>query len=437
MITDVILNNAQQQPDKVAIWYDNQFISYRELAEKIQYAALFQESAERYLIDSRSPIQAIATLLACQLSGSLGLITHADIAPAEKEQLFEEAGFRDLPTTKALKTSISEVQQNDFLGVLTSGSTGIPKIITKDNACWERAFSHQSTVFGISSSDKILVLDALAYSANLNAVLHGLWVGASIRLCSLKKASRWGEIIVSEGITSIFMVPSHLKLLRDFVESSEVRSIVTAGEKLSGELATAILSNFPQVQLTEYYGTAELGHIAYHQNKDIITNPISVGCAFPEVRITIRENQLFVDSPYVSPAYRKIKSVGDLGQWQAGKLVLLGRGGKMFNRRGLNIYAQEIEQKALSFRGVEEVNLQEISIGQTPRLILFFSTNRNFTTSSSRSEALMSYLRAILPQSKWPNRAIEVAVFPRLPHGKVNEKGLKLLLDYADEELSV
>lgn len=437
MITDVILNNAQQQPDKIAIWYDNQFVSYRELAEKIQYAALFLESTGKYFIDSASPIQAVATLLACQLSGSLGLITHADITSFEKEQLAEQVGFCDLPTTKVLKNNNSDIQQNDFLGVLTSGSTGIPKIIAKDNACWERAFSHQSTVFGISSSDKILVLDALAYSANLNAVLHGLWVGASIRLCSLKKARRWGEVIVSEGITSIFMVPSHLKLLQDFVVPSEVRSIVTAGEKLSGELADAILRNFPQVQLTEYYGTAELGHIAYHQNKDIIANPISVGGAFPEVKITIRENQLFVESPYVSPAYRKVNTVGDLGQWQAGKLVLLGRGGKMFSRRGLNIYAQEIEQKALSFRGVEEVNLQEISSGQSPRLVLFFSTNRHFVSSSNRTEALMCYLRAILPQSKWPNRAVEVAVFPRLPHGKVNEKGLKLLLDYADEALNV
>jgi long-chain acyl-CoA synthetase len=233
------------------------------------------------------------------------------------------------------------------------------------------------------------------------------------------------------------MVPSHLQLLRDFKLGNKIRSIVTAGEKLTANLASEIRSVFPEALLTEYYGTAELGHITFHQNSDISSNQLSVGSAFPEVQISIQNNQLYVDSPYVSPAYKKLKTVGDLGTWENGKLVLLGRAGKMFNRRGLNIFAQEIEQKALSNKWVKEACLVEIVRDNHQKLVLFFSITPYSSPKAARSEALAKYLKALLPLAKRPNQLVEVEAFPRSPNGKVSEKGLKLMLNYVDEEAIV
>lgn len=438
MISEVILQNALIQPGKVALAYGDDRVTYEQLAHAVNEINLSKSGSDKFFIDSADPIKAISELLACQLGGVIGMIVQADIPADDKAYLSSNEGFVELRTSENRDLQDRIISKNQaFLGVLTSGSTGIPKVILKDNDCWEKAFPHQSSVFGITADDNILVLDALTYSANLNTVLHGLWSGATVTLCSLAKANTWWKLIQSQGISSVFMVPSHLTLLSSEVQPNQIRSIVTAGEKLGADLATQIRSNFPKALLTEYYGTAELGHITYHQNTDISSNPLSVGRAFPEVEISIKNNQLYVDSPYVSPAFKKLKTVGDLGVWENGKLVLLGRAGKMFNRRGLNIFAQEIEQKILANPWVKEACLVEVERNKKQKLVLFFSRTEQFSLEMAGNDLLSKYLNAVLPLAKRPNQLVEVTDFPRLPNGKVSEKGLKLLLNYEDEEVVV
>lgn len=429
MISDKILENARKQPDKVAIIWRNERVSYGELERKIQFFAQnINESNRRFFINTESPIEAIAQLTACQITGNTGLLISDNLPTQDKTGLETKYGFTDFSSDKSISSAIN-TSDNYFLGVLTSGSSGSPKVIFKDNYCWEKAFPHQSDVFGINEHDTIFVLDALAYSANLNAALHALWLGATLTFGTLASANSWGKQFAEEQVTTAFLVPSHLKLLINQQLGNSVKSIVTAGEKLSVSNAQAILERFPTILLTEYYGTAELGHVSYHQNREIINNPLSVGKAFPEVKIDIREKQLYVKSPYVSPEFKNIETVGDLGVWENGNLVLLGRSGRMFNRRGLNIYAQEIEQKALLLPVVNEVYLLERIISSQKKLHLIFSVKPESPPQKNIAKALMSYLQALLPPAKCPNKAIEVNEIPKLLSGKVDEKALLKLVD--------
>lgn len=429
MISDKILENARKQPDKVAIIWRNERVSYGELERKIQFfAEKLPEPNRRFFINSESPIEAIAQLIACQITGNTGLLISDNLPSEDKTGLKTNYGFSDFPSAKSIN-SVTNTSDIYFLGVLTSGSSGSPKVIFKDNYCWEKAFPHQSRVFGINEQDTIFVLDALAYSANLNAALHALWLGAMLTFGTLASANSWGKQFAEEQITSTFLVPSHLKLLINQQFGNSVKSIVTAGEKLSLANAQAILERFPAVLLTEYYGTAELGHVSYHQNQEIIKNTFSVGRAFPEVKIEIREKQLYVKSPYVSPEFKNIETVGDLGIWENGNLVLLGRSGRMFNRRGLNIYAQEIEQKALLLPAINEVYLLERVISSQKKLHLIFSVKPESPPQKNIAKALISYLQALLPPAKCPNKAIEVNEIPRLFGGKVDENALHKLVD--------
>ncbi|MDP5139183.1 MAG: acyl--CoA ligase [Spirosomaceae bacterium] len=120
--------------------------------------------------------------------------------------------------------------------------------------------------------------------------------------------------------------------------------------------------------------------------------------------------------------------MGDLGIWENGNLVLLGRSGRMFNRRGLNIYAQEIEQKALLFPSINEVYLLERIVSGQKKLHLIFSIKRESPPHKNVAKALITYLQALLPAAKCPNRAIEVGEIPRLSGGKIDEKRLVELL---------
>ena len=434
MIAEVILQNASLNPNKTAIFCDDLTVSYKQLAEIVAHKCRMIDKPGQYLIDSLSPLDAICGLIACQLKNSLGLVVQPLTSESDKRFFYEVEGFVPIGERGAL-TQRNFISKGNFLAMLTSGSTGTPKLIYKDNDCWEKAFIHQSNVFGISAEDNVLVVDALAYSANLNAVLHALWLGATVTMCSLSKASKWQHLITEKQVTSVFMVPSHLNLFASNISNIQIKSIVTAGEKLASSLAKKILESFPYAQLTEYYGTAELGHITYHQNNEITDSPLSVGKAFPEVEIKINGNKLYVKSPFVSPDFRGINTVGDLGFWENGELILIGRSGRIFNRRGLNIYAQEIEQKALLHPYVEEAVLLEKNRKGLKKLILVYSAKHVSFPVGDESIQLMKYLRAIIPPAKCPNRVVEVVSFPRLPNGKIDEKGLRKMLEYGDEEV--
>ncbi|MFT7483845.1 MAG: long-chain acyl-CoA synthetase [Oceanospirillaceae bacterium] len=429
MLSDKILQNTRSNPDKIVISWRGETVTYGQLGILIEsFQKKLTKPNKRFFIKSDFPIKAIAQLIACQLTGNSGLIISNDLPETDKSSLSVANGFIDFPTSESVSAPGKEFTDNYFLGVLTSGSSGTPKVIFKDNDCWERAFSYQSQIFGIHAYDNIFVLDALAYSANLNAVIHALWLGASVTFGSLSSAKSWGKQFTEEQITSTFLVPSHLKLLMSQEVGRALKSVVTAGEKLSSVLAQSISKSCPDVTLTEYYGTAELGHISYHQNEEIIKNSLSVGKPFPEVQVDILDKQLYVKSPYVSPEYRNAKTVGDLGIWENDCLILLGRSGRMFNRRGLNIYAQEIEQKALLHPAINEAYLLERLVGTQKKLHLIFSVKSESPPYQNIAKALIIYLQALLPAAKCPNRVIEVKEIPRLSGGKIDENKLLELL---------
>jgi long-chain acyl-CoA synthetase len=308
-----------------------------------------------------------------------------------------------------------------FLGILSSGSTGQPKVIWKDYQAWFTAFPHQSTVFGINESDTVFVLDALAYSANLNAVLHAFWQGSTVVLGKLKEAKSWPLVIEKEAVSSIFMVPSHLAFLENpTVKFEKVKSIITAGEKLKSKLAQNLVTYFPNALLTEYYGAAELGHIAYIQGKELLENSFSVGRPFPEVKIEIKESKIFINSPYVSPDYRNTPTVSDIGEIdEQGFLYLLGRAGRMFNKRGLNIFAQEIENMAELHPLVKVAYLM-------PKPEKEFAFELWVEVSKPlKSSELRSFLALHLSKEKLPNNIYCISQMPRNIAGKINFKALR------------
>ena len=224
---------------------------------------------------------------------------------------------------------------------------------------------------------------------------------------------------------SIFMVPSHLRILVDnLTDNANIRSIVSAGEKLEASLAEKLIQKAANAKLTEYYGSAELGHISYHQNKAIINNPLSVGRPFPEVKIRFENEQIFVESPYVSPEYREIKTNFDLGYFIDNQLILMGRAGRMFNRRGLNVFAEEIENiaKASPFI-IEAVAIGILIVDGSHKIFLAYTCPGGYQNNANSTQ-ILSHLSANLQATKRPSRILELVNLPRTNFGKIDYKAL-------------
>jgi long-chain acyl-CoA synthetase len=257
-----------------------------------------------------------------------------------------------------------------------------------------------------------------------------LWLGGTVILTGLNSSNSWAEQIENEQVTSIFMVPSHYRLLvKKGCNFADLKSLVSAGEKLDIETAKKLIAFAPKARLTEYYGSAELGHISFHQDRNIVENPLSVGKPFPEVEIKIDGDQIFVESPYISPEFRNIKTNFDLGYFIDNQLILIGRAGRMFNRRGLNVFAEEIENvvkklpfiiEAVATGLLQEDNSHEIYLGYTCQ---------NGYQNNSYSKEIINHLAKHLQATKIPHRLQEFENLPRTDFGKIDFKALARIFD--------
>jgi long-chain acyl-CoA synthetase len=409
-------------PEKVAIIADGKTFTYGDiLAISKKRAAFFENQREHFLLCHSSEIENIFNFFAIISVGGRAIFGGKNLSDQQKTSIsiLHKATIVDfVPNSDANVPEFHEPTKKEyFLGVLTSGSTGQSKLIWKDYQSWFSAFPHQSSVFGLSENDRVFVLDALAYSANFNTFLHTLWQGATVVLGKLTEASSWTNLFQSQSVTSTFLVPSHIRLLlnNESFKNLRLKSLVSAGEKLDSKLAQAILESCPNIVLTEYYGAAELGHVSYAQNQDIVAYSTTVGKAFPGVEIEIKENKIFVESPYISPEYRNIRTVFDFGFLDSeGRLCVLGREGRMFNRRGLNIFAEEIENAALLHPFVKEAVL--ISNIHKPHLLELIVVVKQ---EISKSE-LQDFLLQKITKDKLPNKIAFALSIPRNDAGKVD-----------------
>lgn len=432
MFFEQFLHTVQVTPDRVALRYFSESLTYSELAKRIAHRAQdFRDSPTPYwIISTENPILGLVDWLALMYAGKIGIL-----APKEwRDDYFDFfSDHHDVKNCVAWQPSgvstrpfpPATVQPHDlFLGILSSGSSGKPKLIWKDYQAWFSAFPHQSKVFDLQSSDALLLIDALAYSANANAALHMLWLGGTVVFTSVKALPQAQD----STVTAVFLVPSHARIWCSYQKSAwpAIRSFFTAGEKLDQTLAKKIKEILPQATLTEYYGAAELGHIAYHQNEDIEGHPQLVGKPFPGVQIQLQGGQIYVQSPYISPEYRAIRTVGDRGMWAGDALVLLGREGRLFNRRGLNIWAEEIEHTAWLMPGLRDVLAIESKSG---KIHVLYVAEQTWTPQQWRQLFL-----AKLPKSKCPSFFKQVPEIPRGAGGKVTvEVAARMYVDTEED----
>ncbi|MFN4085168.1 MAG: AMP-binding protein [Spirosomataceae bacterium] len=432
MFFNSFLQNVRAFPHKVAIRYLEEELTYAVLAERVQKRALdYTDFSTRFwIISTDNPVIALVDWLALMYLGKVGILAPKEWRNAYFQFFTEQnevQSCRDVPerfVEYSPQTPV-EVTENDlFVGILSSGSTGQPKLIWKDYQSWLSAFPAQSEVFGLHESDVLYLVDALAYSANANAALHMLWCGGTLHFTPVKDLAK----PLPGEVTSLFLVPSHARIWVQHQSTPQIQltSFFTAGEKLESTLASQLLRLLPNATLTEYYGAAELGHIAYHQNQSLVENPHQVGSPFPGVEITLQGNQIYVQSPYISPDYRSIRTVGDLGVWENGALVLLGRQGRMFNRRGLNILAEEIEQIAWEMPGLQDVLAIQVKPG---KIWLLYVANESRTSSQWRQ-----LFHAKLPKAKCPTFFKQVPFIPRTLAGKVDFRAAARLYAASEED---
>lgn len=353
--------------DRACLIYGNTRLTYRELNHKVNCLAsrlaMQIDKGDKVLVKLSDPTMQLIYFFGIIKAGGACVLTDATTSNEVIDELIKQYGIDCyinesfiLPTASAIE--LPEVQQSDiFLGALSSGSTGIPKIIWRDHSSWASAFPVQSQVFAISNTDIIFLAGSLVYSANLNACLHILFEGGAVTVASTSMPRTWLREIADCQASAVFLVPANYRRLLKVMTSplNQIRSVVSAGSKLDQNTVQGLIQFFPKANIVEYYGASELGHVSYLSAEELIKHPDSVGKAFPGVKISLEDHIIYVESSYLAPQCRPKGSVGDLGRIdREGYLHLLGRKQGIINTSGVKVIPEQVEEILLQCPGIAE-----------------------------------------------------------------------------------
>lgn len=331
----------------------------------------------------------------------------------------------------------------------TSGTTGRPKgvyVAPYDESEAERLSMRFRTMWDLRSDEIHLVCSPLAHSAPLRFALRTLEAGGAVCVQEHFDAEATLAAIELFGVTSSFMVPTHLKRILGLgrkglarYDLSSMRTLVHAGAPIDQATKQKVIDAFPPGSVWEFYGSTE-GQATQIPPDEWAAKPGSVGRPHPGAEVIIKDDdgqplaagevgRVWVRDreadtwAYWDDAAKTAKAwkdgafcVGDLG-WldEDGYLFLAGRADDVIITGGVNVYPQEVEAVLASHPSVAEVvvfGAPDEEWGQQVRAQVVLDEEVS-------ADDLQAWARNTLAGFKVP-RAIEyVSELPKTPTGKI------------------
>jgi long-chain acyl-CoA synthetase len=269
----------------------------------------------------------------------------------------------------------------------TSGTTGRPKgvwvppLSEADALATAQGFIE---LWALGADDLHLVCSPLAHSAPHRFALRTLEAGGTVVLQQHFEAEEALASIDLMGITTTFMVPTHLERIMGLghrvarYDISSVRLLAHAGAPIREETKHKVIDAFPRGSVWEFYGSTE-GAATRISSEEWLHKPGSVGTATPPCRVIIKTEggghappgetgEVWIEDPtgarfeYWGDPEKTAAAwdgsaftVGDLGYLDDdGYLFLTGRKHDTIITGGINVYPLEVEAVLESHPAVKE-----------------------------------------------------------------------------------
>lgn len=335
-IIDLFYEKATLYPDKIAIWCDNETITYRNLAYLVsQYSRFLLENGVSYRdhigIPMNNSINSAALILAAAnlgvglvpinptlpFSGIQTAFASADVKHVVARRVFleqcnkngglpikgasicideEYQGLPALPSAVALSTERPIIQDVDgsenFIITMTSGSTGTPKpICLTQNNKYTRATAH-IRLYGLTENDRILAATPLYHSLAERLVLMPLMLGATAVILPRFTPVLWLNCVKEQKVTFTIAVSAQLgqvaKLLTDqqTQEIDSLRSVVSSSSLLEPQVKTRLIDTL-RCDFHEMYGASEVSTVTSIDFKEAFDKKQSVGKPLSEAEVMI------------------------------------------------------------------------------------------------------------------------------------------------------
>ncbi|GMX60226.1 non-ribosomal peptide synthase/polyketide synthase [Paenibacillus elgii] len=477
----LIEEQAERTPDHVAVVFENERLTYRELNERANRLARTLRAGgvgrDKLvgLMVGRS-LEMIVGILGILKAGGAYVPIDPEYPEERIRYMLEDSEAQLLLTRRRLlervpfagnvialddEEAYSEdgsnpehaVGPNDLAYVIyTSGTTGKPKGVLVEH----HGLCSLKTVFAetlrMNDQDRVVQFASLSFDASCWEMVKALFFGAALYIPTAETIldHRLFESFINDhGITTAILPPTYATYLNPNRIPS-LKKLITGGSAASLELVQQWKD---KVNYFNAYGPTEdsiCTTIWTPANNDI-NQLVPIGRPIRNHRIYIIDShrallpvavagelciagvgltrgylnrpgltaEKFVDNPF-SPGERMYRT-GDLARWLPdGNIEYMGRIDHQVKIRGYRIETGEIEEQFLKIASVQEaiVIAREDASGQN-QLCAYFVADQSLTAGELR-EALSKEL----PGYMLPSHFVQLSQMPLTPNGKIDRKAL-------------
>lgn len=341
-IAQLVRNKSELHPDKVAVIFKQQKITYQQLIDCVddtvllfrqhgmvegQHLGVVLPNCLEFVILMITASKMGLTLIPHSTSLSLEALKKAFIATdathfvvwhqlADDLQrelgncgetgawfavggvLSEHYGFQALKSAdRKHQQTISDDSvigiegEQPYILTLTSGSTGDPKpIVLSQKNKITRALT-AAELYSVKANDIVLAATPLYHSLAQRLVILPLILGATSVVMSGFSPQKWLSVIDEHRVSFSIAVSSQLAQIYPFLANNEydlssLRCLVSSSERLNNNLKSDLL-NYLKCEFHECYGASEVAIVTNLDANDCNHKMQSVGRAVPGVDITI------------------------------------------------------------------------------------------------------------------------------------------------------
>ncbi|WP_259671173.1 MULTISPECIES: class I adenylate-forming enzyme family protein [unclassified Rhizobium] len=479
--------SVRTNPDKVAVIFEDQSLSYRQLLEKVDNTArhllaLGIGKGETVAAFAQNRPELIYCYYAAARLGAIFVPLNPNLTQSEVEYSFRHSDAKILiyddlvadtakgavaaealvpmsrlgnvlPATEIAAPSVEP--DDDFLIIYTSGSTGAPKAIILDHKAQINCPIALARLWGVTSADRTLVALPLGYLYGLStAAAAGLQAGGTVIILRRFHPRDVLEAFIEHKVSVFHGVPTMFSMMLEYCEQrglkfdlSGVRKLICAGAPLSDEMARRFDGKFART-LENYYALTECTPVfgRYFDEAHALPDG-SIGRAAPGAIVKVvrsdgsecavdEDGELLVQAAATMKRYLKNPEMTQAsmtdGLFRTGDLVkrdedgffyITGRIKEIIIRGGANISPSEVEKVLIAHPGVQDAAV----IGATDRIfgeIPVAIVVRRHGSKVTQDE-LIAHVEATLSDFKVPRTIFFEPVLPQGKTGKTDKKLLK------------
>lgn len=460
--------NALKYPERIALIYENEKVSYKMLRLYALRAANYMwqrgvRKNDRVVVILPRGIGQVAALLGILAIGAAYVPIAIKQPSARREKIIEnvkpafvlqdETFLEETPWSGCIENNPKDTAYI----IYTSGSSGEPKGVEMSHAAATNTIEEILRIWNIGVEDSVLSISAFDFDLSVFDIFGLLAAGGTVILINeddFRDPEVWEKLIKIYGITiwnsapallDMFLIMrknNHFDKLRLALVSGDwvplylpekwykVTSINSQFVALGGATEGGIWSNYYCVsKIDKSWNSIPYGQALPKQKYRIMDeNFVDCGVNIPgELQIGggslakgyINDEELTMKKFITDVKGERWYRTGDRGmRWADGTIEFLGRMDTQVKIRGHRIELGEIESVLKGFLGIKEAVVVAQGDKYHKELVAFY------LGEYIAENEIEGYLKLHLPEYSIPNSIIRLENFPLNANGKVDRKSL-------------